>query len=228
MRSLLDQLDHEWETHIGHDRAVAARLPEVGALTGCGTLDEARRWTLAAPAEAADRVLVALVARAVEGDGLAARALLGWLTPGIRALVRRWAASGDRAEVEAAAVASVYERIVAYPLARRPRKIAANILLDAAKPLRRAAAADAPVVPAEIEVVAVESGSAPGEELLDTVAVALAAGIVDVDDARIILANRVGDTPMADLARHAGTSRRSLERRRRRAEDALVAGAAVL
>lgn len=103
MRSLLDQLDQEWETQLGHDRALAARLPEVEALTGCVTLEASRRWTLAAPAEVADRVLVVLVARAVEGDGFAARALLGWLTPGLRALVRRWATSGDRAEVEAAA-----------------------------------------------------------------------------------------------------------------------------
>lgn len=100
--------------------------------------------------------------------------------------------------------------------------------MDAAKPLRATASAGAGAIPTDVDPGEVEAAPVAGEELLDVVAAALAAGIVDVDDARIILANRVGDTPMPTLARHAGTSRRSLERRRRRAEDALVAGAAAL
>ena len=65
-------------------------------------------------------MLLALVSRAIDGDGLAARVLLQLLLPDTRALARRWWALGDPDERAAAAVTAVYHRIRHYPLARRP------------------------------------------------------------------------------------------------------------
>ena len=64
--------------------------------------------------------------------------LLQLLLPGTRSLARRWWALGDPDERAAAAVTAVYHRIRHYPIERRPGRVAANILLDAAHELRRA------------------------------------------------------------------------------------------
>lgn len=221
MRSILDQLDHEWDHHLGSCRETAARLPEVVELTGCDTLDQARDWThRAGPAEA-DQVLVSLVARSIEGDTLAARVLLGFLMPGVRALVNRWAVPGQRDETEAAAVASVYERIRCYPLARRPRKVAANVLLDAARPLRKAVC-DAPPVVEVCEDLAASPDVSAADELVSVIAGAVADGHLDRDSARLVLANRIGGRPLKDLARTSGCTPRTLQRRRQVAESALA------
>src|SRR5688572_16841850 len=111
-----------------------------------------RRWVRAEPALAvardaaqlavknrsargreADPVLLALAGLAAE-DELAGRVLLQLLLPGTASLASRvrWRYGAD---APAAAVAAVWERIRTYPVDRRPRSVAANILLDARKRL---------------------------------------------------------------------------------------------
>jgi hypothetical protein len=137
MANVFDLLDAEWR-RLDCDRAAARRLPTVCAVAGrAWTLGEVERFVRAADPADADRVLLALVALAVEGDQLAARVLLQLLLPGTRALARRWWALGEPDERAAAAVTAVYHRICHYPLARRPGRVAANVLLDAAQELRR-------------------------------------------------------------------------------------------
>ena len=135
---MFDLLDDEWR-RLSADRGAARRLRDVCEPPAgrCRSPTSSASSGRPHPADA-DRVLLALVRRAVAGDALAARVLLQLLLPGTRALARRWWALGDADERAAAAVTAVYHRIRRYPIERRPGRVAANILLDAAQELRRA------------------------------------------------------------------------------------------
>jgi hypothetical protein len=255
MANVFDLLDAEWR-RLSCDRAAARRLPTVCEAAGrAWTLGEVERFVRAAHPADADRVLLALVARAVEGDQLAARALLQLLLPGTRALARRWWALGEPDERAAAAVTAVYHRICRYPLARRPGRVAANVLLDAAQELRRR-------VPRLITVPAADPGAGrergtasatgpdngprrdvgapggraqthghgdlpnPAVELAELLADAVAAGIVDRDDAELIARSRIAGHRVADIATQRGLRPRTLWDRRQRAESTLVAALA--
>jgi hypothetical protein len=164
----------------------------------------------AAPAEA-DRILVALVGPASGGGELEARVLLQLLLPGVRRLARQWWLLGDRDEQAAAAVAAVWQRICTYRLDRRPIKIAANILMDAAKELRRAATTKGG--PTE-ELPATWPAPDPQQPAADEL-------VQILDDAVHVGALTLGQR-LADIAAHRGTSVRTVTRRRRAAERALV------
>lgn len=224
MESLFERLESEW-SHLAGSRSSASRLPEVLELAAARDLDGVRRHVeTASPAEA-DRILAALAARAVESDELAGRVLLQLLLPGTRSLARRWWALGTQAEREAAAVAAVYDRIRCYPIARRPAKIAANVLLDAADLLRRQVCDTRGVVPldAVIEVPRAPGDSPnPAEELLDVVRDGLAANLISEADAELVVASRIAGRRMADLAKERGAALRTVQKHRKRAERALV------
>jgi hypothetical protein len=226
MVSVLELLDREWG-RLAADAGAARRLADVcEAAGGAGSLGDVEAYVRAAAAPTADRVLVALAARAVEGDALAARVLLQLLLPGVRRLARTWWALGDADERASAAVAAVYDRIRRYPIARRPGRIAANVLMDAASDLRRAARqADSARAPAPTlaETVAHEDPN-PAVELVDVLADAVRDGLVTADDAELIAASRIAGTPLTTIAARRGAKLRTLQWRRKRAE-ALLAGA---
>jgi hypothetical protein len=232
MVSVFDLLDHEWR-RLRSDERAARRLPEVAeAAGGACSLDGVERFVRTAGPADADRVLVALVARSVEGDALASRVLLQLLLPGVRRLARTWWVLGDADERAAAAVAATYDRIRHYPLARRPRRVAANVLMDAAADLRRAARAAVPVPASALEAVdALEAsigrtGSVhPALELADVLTDAVADGLVSAADAELIAASRIGGTSLSEIARRRGAKLRTLQWRRKRAEAALVGAA---
>jgi hypothetical protein len=233
MGNVFDLLDHEWR-RLSRDRAAARRLPGVcEAAGGALSLGDVERFVRAAHPEAADTVLLALVSRATERDELAARVLLQLLLPGTRSLARRWWALGDADERAAAAVTAVYHRICHYPLARRPGRVAANVLMDAAHELRRA-------VPRLITVAAADPGAQtaawhpvtapshgpdphPALELSELLHDAVADGIVERGDAELIARSRIAGHRVADIAHHRGLRPRTLWDRRQRAEHALVA-----
>jgi hypothetical protein len=231
MVSVFDLLDQEWRRLRDDDRA-ARRLPEVGeAAGGAGSFGGVERFVRSAGPAEADRVLVALVARSVEGDTLAARVLLQLLLPGVRRLARTWWVLGDAEERAAAAVAATYDRIRHYPLARRPRRVAANVLMDAAADLRRAARSAAPVTGPAVDSVdtfaALAAGAHgavhPALELAGVLADAVAAGLVTAADAELIAASRIVGTSLSEIARRRGAKLRTLQWRRKRAEAALTA-----
>jgi len=227
MATVFEQLDREW-SRISHSRPAARQLRAVcDAAGGAHNLAEVERFVRAAGAVEADRVLLALVTAAVDGCNLAARVLLQLLLPGTRSLARRWWALGDTDERAAAAVMAVYHRIKHYPLAARPGRVAANILMDAAGELRRA-------VPRLI-LVATDVGADGGgraaeaaapahaaDELAEILRDAVAAGIVAADDADIIARSRIGGARVADLAAGRGLRPRTVWDRRQRAERALM------
>jgi hypothetical protein len=244
---LFEALEREWQ-RLGVDRVAARRLGDVCFLAGgARSLVEVERFVRRAGPAEADRVLLALVNRAVVGDTLAARVLLQLLLPGTRGLARRWWALGDREERSAAAVTAVWQRICSYPVARRPGRVAANVLMDAARELRRAVprvmtvpspdprpvaadrrARDAGLPGAAGGALGGEAGDGgddphPALELAEVLSDAVRDGIVDVEDAKLIARSRIAGDRVADLAAQGGLRPRTLWDRRQRAEHALAA-----
>jgi hypothetical protein len=232
MGNVFDQLDGEWR-RLGRDRAAARRLATICELAGGGrNLGDVERFVRAAAPEDADRVLLALVARAVDGDVLAARVLLQLLLPGTRRLARRWWALGEVDERAAAAVTAVYHRIRNYPLARRPGRVAANVLMDAAHELRRAVPRVVATPCADPQQASRRRDQAasvhlasqnPAVELGELLRDAVSEGIVGREDAELIARSRIAGHRVADIAHHRGLRPRTLWDRRQRAELALAA-----
>jgi hypothetical protein len=228
--NMFELLEAEWMRMAG-DRAAAERLDGVcREAGGAQTLGELQRYVREADPAEADRVLLALVARAVEGDALAARVLLQLLLPGTRSLARRWWALGDQHERAAAAVLAVFHRIRTYPLARRPGRVAANILMDAARELRRSVPRVAQVPCPDPLVLRPPGprgedrlGPDPAVELAELLHDAVRDGIVDAEDAKLIARSRIAGDRVADIAESRGLRPRTLWDRRQRAELALVA-----
>jgi hypothetical protein len=227
MATVFDLLDGEWG-QLSVSRSAARRLGDVLALAGgSGSLGDVERYVRAAEPVDADRVLLGLVARAVESDSLAARVLLQLLLPGTRNLARRWWALGDPEERAAAAVSAVYGRIRCYPIQRRPGRVAANILMDAARDLRRAVprlvttpTADPTVHPDRHRDVPAPSPAAV--ELAEVLSDAVADGVLEQDDASLIARSRIAGHRVADIARHHRLGTRALWDRRQRAEAHLA------
>jgi hypothetical protein len=225
---VFEALDREW-VRLRVDRSAAVRLADVCRLAGGAlSLAEVEAFVRRAVPEDADRVLLGLVARAVEGDGLAARVLLQLLLPGTRSLARRWWAIGDHEERSAAAVTAVYHRIRCYPLVRRPGRVAANILMDAARELRRSVP-KVPVVLSADPAVAyrVTADSPPAAvELAEVLVDAVDDGILERADAELIARSRIAGDRVADIAAHRRLGSRTLWDRRHRAERTLAAAIA--
>lgn len=224
MFSVFELLDQEWR-HLAESRPAARRLADVRSLAGhARNLDEIERYVRASTPEEADRILLALVTRVVDHDDeLAARVLLQLLMPGTRNLARRWWALGDPEERAAAAVCAVYNRIRTYPLARRPGRVAANVLLDAARELRRSL--PRVVATPTAEIVATPDPAADrnaAHELAEVLADAVADGVIDLRDARLIAHTRIAGRRVQDIARDDRLGSRGLWDRRQRAERRLA------
>jgi hypothetical protein len=223
MSSVFELLDAEW-VRLGASRGAGRRLRHVRGLAGNATsLADVERYVRSAAPEDADGVLLALVALAIEDDELAARVLLQLLLPGTRNLARRWWALGDHDERAAAAVGAVYGRIRTYPLERRPGRVAANILMDAARDLRRAVprvVATPSADPATAQLI--DEPTHAGLELAEVLIDAVADGLLEAQDAQLIARSRIAGHRVADIARHHHLGTRALWDRRQRAEAKLV------
>jgi hypothetical protein len=223
--NVFDMLEREW-VGLRRSKAVGRRMGDVAAAAGgAGSLAEVEAYVRGAAPADADAVLLALVRRAVAGDQLAARALLQLLLPGTRNLARRWWALGDHEERAAAAVAAVWQRICRYPVARRPGRVAANILMDAARELRRAVPRTMVTLSAEPASPGVEAPepSHPAAELAEVLLDAVDDGVLDHEDAMLIARSRISGHRVADIAAHRRIAARTLWDRRHRAERALAA-----
>jgi len=238
MSNVFEQLDHEWQ-RLRDDRGSARRLRDVCDLAGARSLGDLESYVRKAEAHDADRILLALVTRAVgrgpdgsgdgsgsgSGDTLAARVLLQLLLPGTRNLARRWWALGDHDERAAAAVTAVYHRIRTYPLERRPGRIAANVLLDAARELRRSVPRLVTTPSAEPvqggrreRERADDTSSHAAIELAEVLADAVRDGVLEARDAQLIARSRIAGDRVADIARSGALGTRALWDRRQRAE----------
>ena len=129
--AVLRRMDAEWAAlQEDAQAAEACRQWASGTtvLAGCATPS----GVLARVATAPDVVLGHLLREASAGDRLAARVVLQALLPKV---VRM--ASVDRAAEVDDYVAAMWCEIASYPLARRPRSVAANLALDTLKAVRR-------------------------------------------------------------------------------------------
>jgi hypothetical protein len=223
MSSVFELLDHEWR-HLADSRPAARRLADVRSMAGhARNLGEIERYVRASTPEESDRILLALVTRVVDhGDELAARVLLQLLMPGTRNLARRWWALGDPEERAAAAVCAVYNRIRTYPLVRRPGRVAANILLDAARELRRSVPRLVTTPTSEIVTAPPTAERSAAHELAEVLADAVADGVLDLRDARLIAHTRIAGRRVQDIAADDRLGSRGLWDRRQRAERRLA------
>jgi hypothetical protein len=175
----------------------------------------------AAPA-AKDELLQALV-RVAAQEPLAARVVLEAITPGLTRLAERIIFDArDRDELWALLLGHAWQQIRRYPLTRRPRRIAANLLLET----RRAALGEfmrerrrrREPPPHQVSPAAT-SDSGDVEALLGQ---AVAAGALTDEEAELILRTRIDRVPLAQLAAQAGLGYHTLNVRRLRAERRLL------
>jgi DNA-directed RNA polymerase specialized sigma24 family protein len=179
---------------------------------------------LRGPGAAADKdaALRALLMRA-RSEPLAGRVVLEAMLPGLKKLAGRLLTDvRDREELWSALMACAWERICAYPVERRPRRVAANLLLDclrgtlaALSETRRDSAALACRLPRELVAAPTEDGV---DALLNG---AVAAGAVSRYEAELILATRTDEVSLRAFAEAEGTSFVMVRQRRSRAERRL-------
>ena len=222
----VSRLEREWVTLR---RPLALRLREWGeeepALARFHSADELTRCLLApGPWAARDSVLAALLAR-TRIDPLAGRVVLQAMLPGLKRVAERAILDvRDREELWQLLLAFTWERIRTYPLERRPRRIAANLLLDARRRaldafigerrLRTRRPAAAATAPAMAEI--------PSGDVEVLLARAVRAGALSRAEARLVLQTRFYGVSLVSLASARGVPYDALRIRRRRAERRLL------
>jgi DNA-directed RNA polymerase specialized sigma24 family protein len=184
--------------------------------------------------EAKDRGLLALLVRAPR-EQLAGRVVLQAMLPGLKGLSARLGrAVVSFEELWQILFACLWERIVSYPVERRPNRVASNLLLDTMKrtlaELKQEAKAlgqlsDLPLD--ELDDLFGASAESDGEAdgRVDVEAVlkrAVAAGAVSGDEAELILATEVDGVPLAAVGEQLGVSYNAVKIRRQRAEQRLL------
>jgi hypothetical protein len=174
-----------------------------------------------APAAAKDELLVALVRLAAE-EPLAARVVLEAMVPGVARLAERIIFdTRDRDELWALLLGHAWELIRRYPLARRPRRIAANLLLE----IRRAALADfTRDRPGRWELTerCTSAAASSGGDVEALLRRAVDAGAISAEEADLILETRIDGLSMARLAADSSVAYHTLNVRRLRAERRLL------
>jgi DNA-directed RNA polymerase specialized sigma24 family protein len=171
-----------------------------------------------------DKVLRALLVWARQ-EAIGARVVLEAMLPGLKKLAGRVLVDArEREELWSVVMACAWERIRTYPVERRPRKVAANLLLDCLhgtlatlSAARRDPTAQAVPPSHELEAVPVCEGDVDG-----LLAHAVTAGAVSRDEAELILSTRIDGEQLSDLARSQGVRFDTLKHRRNRAERRLL------
>lgn len=179
---------------------------------------------LRGPGTAADKdaALCALLMRA-RSEPHAGRVVLEALLPGLKNLAGRLLTDvSDREELWSLLLVCAWERIRAYPVARRPRRVAANLLLDCLRGTLAAlsyARSDTVALACELPRGFVAASLEGGVDAL--VGGAVAAGAVSADEAELILATRTDEVSLRAFAKAEGTSFVMVRQRRSRAERRL-------
>ncbi|NUS17260.1 MAG: hypothetical protein HOY69_38680 [Streptomyces sp.] len=149
--NVVDHLDAEWPVLCADPRAakiIIGWLVEAGVFAPgqapaslAQVLPQLKRGDRTWGREHSDRWLGAVLSRAVQRDAdgrLAARFAVQAMLPGAVVTARRMRPFGhSRGEVLHTVVTALYEVIRQYPLERKPRKVAANLLLDALRSAHR-------------------------------------------------------------------------------------------
>lgn len=173
-----------------------------------------------------DIVLLALL-RHAKREPLAARVVLQALRPALKGLAARLLTCGvEREELWSLLMEIAWQKIRAYPVARRPSRVAANLRLDTLHDvqqqlhLERAARALLPARP-------LGSGSPSPSPVCDgnieaPLARAVAARAITADEAELIARTRIDGVGLSELAVPLRVKRDTLKHRRARAERRLA------
>jgi DNA-directed RNA polymerase specialized sigma24 family protein len=172
-----------------------------------------------------DAVLCALL-RWARLEPIGARVVLEAIRPGLLNLSARIMRDArEREELWSAMFAAVWEGIRRYPVERRPRRVAANLLLDTLHltldQLGRESAWR------NVALGSLDSDRRPAPEKFDgdvdgLLGDAVRACAISPDEAEVILSSRIDGVDLADLARSAGVSYNTMKLRRQRAERRLL------
>lgn len=231
--NLTHRLDTEWQ-HLVTAPATADAIakwhhlePELAGYSDLESLRDAvhDRTDL----DGGDRILAALVRLAAvtgHGDTLAARVVLQLLVPGAIRLGHRLSTMiGDRVSSEAVVFAELTILIRTYPWQRRPRRIAANLLLDCRQRLIRSYHRTHPEICAGLTIhdpAAITEHHHDDELALhDLLRWARRRGILNKLEAQLLVASHVADIPMNQLVTRFGRSRSTLFAIRASAEQRL-------
>ena len=173
--------------------------------------------------DAKDAALAALL-RCTQTDPRAGRVVLQALLPGLKRLAERPIREPHaRDEVWSTLLSAAWERMHNYPLVRRPKRIAANLLLDTRLAIRqegeraRRIAAGEPVlaeVPPRPRLLPY-----PPEQPLRR---AVDAGAISAEEAELIAQTRIDGRSLVELATEIGVPYDALRKRRERAERRLL------
>jgi hypothetical protein len=227
---LIERLEAEWPALAAG--ALAARLPswaaEEPALAGFATPQQLLRHIRASRGNtrAEDAVMTALV-RQAGSDPVAARMVLHALLPGLKTLARRILLDADqRDELWSSLLAHCWERIRCYPLERRPRRIAANILFEALKKTTREfrrELRDRDRFGLGNELPSEQEAPTPVDrDVEQLIGRAVAAAAISEEEAQLILRSRIDRADLRQLAANDGVAYNTLVVRRLRAERRLL------
>jgi hypothetical protein len=168
---------------------------------------------------------MAALVRQAGSDPLAARMVLHALLPGLKTLARRILLDADqRDELWSSLLAHSWERIRCYPLDRRPRRIAANILFEALKKTTREFRRElrdrdrfGNEMPSEQE-----APNPVDRDVEQLIGRAVAAAAISAEEAQLILRSRIDRADLRQLAANEGVAYNTLVVRRLRAERRLL------
>lgn len=228
--SPFDQLDNEWR-RARHDEAARTayaslrdRIPSLANISDADTLIRlARRGH---GVERIDRILAELT-QAAAHDQQAARITLQVLIPGLKLVAVRLSWAADPDTVESTVITTAWDRICHYPIRRRPRRVAANIIRDTQSRVRRELQH-----PREVATDADELNRATSDidylaiEAADHIRRSVRRGRITPRAAQIIVSTRIHHQTFEDLVDATGDTEEVLRRHRERAEARLRRGAA--
>ena len=225
-------LDRDWAlmVHSRHARTALARWQHEPAFAGFADLDDLIGVLRdpAVPAGTKDTVLAGL-ARLAPADDVAARTLLQAIVPGLVNVAKRLRAFG--AERQAELVGEAFALVRTYPIERRPRAIAANLVWDTFSRLwrqgrARAVTADRETLTPDHLLVAGEEPGFASVEARDAITRAVSAGRVRPADVELLAGLAESGHRVVDRAQAEGMPAETLQKRVERARRRLAAALA--
>lgn len=238
---LVDQLNQEWH-NLSSTMPLPRQITAISHLDGCATLDDVliRLRTLEASPADEDQALLALLELHITGDchtagRLVLQRMLGRVVNLAQRAYRRQA-HADIDSLMTMAVAALWDAIATYPLARRPRRVGANLAMEALARFTRWCRSDDELADphedmTEYAAATVDEVDA-GIELLQTLAWGVERDVISKADAALLVrvycppagAPTAPDTVAAELGLARGTirqrCRRAIHRLARAAADA--------
>lgn len=190
--SLVGQLNLEWAQLRGRRIDTWATRP---ALAGCASLADVEARTAAADKSSADEILLDLLELNRDGDELAGRTVLQLMLGKAVRIAASHTGRADRDTLEQLAIAALWDVIATYPIARRRKKVAANLAMDTLRQVVAELGHDRHESPVETDVLSAVAGDVddPADtvvdaELFEVLAWGVESGAITGQDAALLTA----------------------------------------